>query len=105
MITCGEGKYRVWLKEERLGDDLVLTLGGGERSHVGAVVVKVPGQEMRVVKLEGHYDYVVLEPIAEAAARKYDCTVVVLGGIHINNASKSEIEILVTNCKELMKCI
>jgi hypothetical protein len=28
-----------------------------------------------------------------------------VGGIHIDEASKAEIEIIVKNCKELVKCI
>ena len=46
-----------------------------------------------------------LQPIAEAACKKYNVKVVALGGIHIDNASKEEIEKLVENCKELEKCI
>lgn len=105
MITAGEGKHKVWLKHEELNGDLIYTLGGGERSHIGGVVVKVPGENAKVIKLENHYDHVVLEPIAEEACRKYNKTVLVVGGIHVDNATKEEIEILVANCKELTKCI
>lgn len=139
MITAGEGKYRVWLKQEDLGNDLLYILGGGERPHVGGVVVKVPGtgcgtsgrtgdgigdgtgggtgdetgdgtgnaagEKTKVLKLENHYDHLVLEPLAEAACRKYNKTVVVVGGIHVDNASKDEIDKLIANCEELKKCI
>jgi metal-dependent hydrolase (beta-lactamase superfamily II) len=47
----------------------------------------------------------VLEPLAKEASTKYNVTVTVVGGIHIDNASKEEIEIIVNNCKELVKCI
>ena len=105
MITAGEGKYRVWLKKEPLDHGVVYILGGGERSHIGSVVVKVPGREPELVKLEGHYDDVVLLPIAEAASRKHDVPVVVAGGVHIDDATKEDIEILVKNCRELAECI
>ena len=29
MITSGEGKYKVFLEEKKIGDDLVYILGGG----------------------------------------------------------------------------
>ena len=105
MNTAGEGKYRVWLLCEGIGNDLVYMLGGGQRSHIGSVVMKIPQKEVIIMKLEGHYDQDVLIPIAEAAAQKYHKKVVALGGIHIDNASKDDIDQLVSNCKELIKCI
>jgi hypothetical protein len=105
MITAGSGKYKVWLKEENLSDDRLYILGGGERPHIGGVVVKIPGKKANVVKFEGHYDHIVLEPIAEEACKKYNTTIVAVGGVHVDNASKDEIAILVKNCMELVNCI
>jgi len=103
MITAGDGRYKVWLKKQRSGDDLVYVLGGGERSHIGGVALKVPGEELKILRIGNHYDHHVLGPIAEAAEKKYNRTVVVVGGIHIDNATKEEIRILVANVEELMK--
>ena len=105
MITAGEGKYKVFLEKHTLDDDLIYILGGGEKSHVGGVVICESGQTSKVIKLEGHYDYVVLEPIAVEACKKYNKKVVCIGGIHVDNATEEEIELLVKNCKELLKCI
>ncbi len=105
MITAGKGRYKVWLKEERLSENRLYILGGGGKPHIGGVVVKEPGKKAKVVKLQGHYDHEVLEPIAEEACKKYNTTVIALGGVHIDNASKEEIDKLVENCRELVKCI
>jgi len=105
MITSGEGRYKVWLKQEEIGEDRLYILGGGEKPHIGGVVVAEPGKKPQTVRLETHYDHVVLKPIAEEACTKYNVTAVAVGGIHIDDASKDEIEIIVRNCKELMKCI
>jgi hypothetical protein len=105
MITAGSGKYKVWLKEENLSNERLYILGGGERPHIGGVVMIEPGKKANVLKLEGHYDHIVLEPIAEEACRKYNTKVVAVGGVHVDNASKEEIDILVKNCRELVKCI
>ena len=105
MITSGDGKYKVWLEQKKIEDDLVYILGGGEKSHIGGVVICEPNKKSQVIEFEGHYDHVVLQPIAEAACKKYNTTVVAVGGIHINNASKREIDIIVENCMELIKCI
>jgi len=105
MLTSGRGRYRVWVKKQTIGEDILLILGGGEKPHVGSVVVCEPGRETRVIKLEGHYDEVVLKPLAEKTCRRYKKTVVAVGGIHIDNASKEEIDILIKNSKNLMRLI
>jgi hypothetical protein len=105
MITSGEGKYTVFLEKKKIDNDLLFIVGGGERSHIGGVVVCEPGKKIQIIRLEGHYDHLVLKPIAEAACKKFKKKVAVLGGIHIENATKEEIDILVKNCNELLKCI
>ena len=105
MITSGEGKYKVFLEEKKLDDDIIYILGGGEKSHIGGVVICEPGKKPQVIRLEGHYDDIVLKPIAETACKKYKTKVVALGGVHVDNASKEEIGILVENCNNLIKHI
>ena len=105
MITSGEGKYKVFLEKKKLDCDLVYILGGGERSHIGGVVICEPDKKPQVIRLTGHYDDIVLKPIAEAACKKYRTKAIAVGGVHVDNATKEEIELLVKNCKELVKCI
>jgi metal-dependent hydrolase (beta-lactamase superfamily II) len=105
MITSGEGKYKVFLEKHELGDDLIYILGGGEKSHIGGAVICEPGKKAYVLTYSNHHDHIVLTPIAQAACKKYNKTVVAVGGIHIDNASKEEIKTIVDNCKELVKCI
>ena len=85
MITSGDGKYKVWFEEKKIGDDILYVLGGGERTHIGGIVVCEPNKDSHVVRLEGHYDDIVLKPIAEEACKKY----------------KTKVE----NCRKLVKCI
>jgi hypothetical protein len=103
MITSGRGKYKVWLSSHRIGDDLVLFLGGGERSHVGGVVIAEPRKKVKAVRLTGHYDDIVLKPIAETACKKFKVKVIAVGGVHVDNATKEEINLLVENCRKLTK--
>jgi gallate decarboxylase subunit D len=105
MLTSGKGKYKVFLEKKKLDDDLIYILGGGEKSHVGGVVICEPGKKTKVIKLVGHYDYVVLQPIAEAACKKYKKKIVAIGGLHIDNARKEEIDLLVKNCNSFVKNI
>ena len=102
MLTSGEGKYKVWLKQEKIGDNLLFVLGGGEKSHIGGVVICEPDKKAQAIRLEGHFDDIVLKPIAEAACKKYKTKVVAIGGVHVDNATKKEIDILVENCLMLV---
>jgi len=71
MITSGRGKYKVWLQRHNIGEDIVFFLGGGERSHIGGIVIAEPQKKTKSIRLTGHYDDIVLAPIAEAACKKY----------------------------------
>jgi len=95
----------VWLKTEQIGKDRLYILGGGETPHIGGVVIREPGKGGRTIILGTHKDHLVLEPLAEKACEKYSATTLVVGGIHIDDASREEIETIIQNCKELMKCI
>ena len=103
MITSGEGKHKVWLEQYKIGDELLYVLGGGEKSHIGGIVLCEPGKVLQVIRLEGHYDDIVLQPIAETACQKYNTKVVAVGGVHVENATQDEIDLLVKNCKNLTK--
>ena len=103
MLTSGKGKYKVWLEQKKVGKDLVYFLGGGEKPHIGSIIVCEPGKKTKIIKFQGHYDYIVLKPIAEVACKKYKTKVLVLGGVHVDNATEEEINILVKNCNALIK--
>ena len=105
MITSGSGKHKVWLKRIELDEDLVYVVGGGEKSHIGSVIIKVPGENCSVISRKCHHDHEVLQPLAEAICEKYSQTVVVVGGIHVDDATEEDIQIIKDNCKELEKCI
>jgi len=103
MLTSGNGKYKVWLEKEKIGENLLFILGGGEKSHIGGVVICEPGKKSQTIRLEGHFDDIVLKPIAETACKKYNTKVVAVGGVHVDNATKKEIDLLVKNCRAFIK--
>jgi len=111
MISDGEGKYKVWLKEERLDNGFILIVGGGEVSHIGSVVLAEPKISNRKkisctfqkINVRGHKE----EKIARTFAKKFCLQrkkpVLCTCGIHVNNATKKEIKILVDNAEKLLK--
>jgi len=56
-----------------------------------------PGKRARAVKLGDHYDCMVPKPIAGTAIKKCGRTVATFGGVHVDNASKDEIELPVAS--------
>ena len=105
MITSGKGKHKVWIKNIKAGNDRIFILGGGEKSHIGGVIIYETEKDIKIIKFENHYDYVVLKLIAEKIYKKYNTNIIVTGGIHIDNATKKDIEIIVENCRRLAECI
>jgi metal-dependent hydrolase (beta-lactamase superfamily II) len=105
VITLGEGRCKVWIEKKKVGKDLLLTLGGGEKPHIGGIVICEPGKKANVLPLNGHCNHIILKDIAEHYCKKEGVRVVALGGVHINNASKEEIKKVIENCKELIKRI
>lgn len=103
MKHAGEGKHRVWLTSHEVGHDLIYHLGGGHLPHVGGVVLKVPGEKLQTLTFGSHHDLEVLSPIAEAACAKHGRLVVVTGGVHVDDATSQDIELLVANCRELIE--
>jgi len=103
MLISGKGKYKVWLEKKKIGKNLLFILGGGEKSHIGSVVICEPGKKSQVIRLKGHFDDIVLKPIAETACKKYNTKVVAVGGVHVDNATKKEIDLLVENCRAFIK--
>jgi hypothetical protein len=101
VISAGSGKFRVWLRETRHGDDVVLFLGGGEKPHVGSVIICEPGKKARVVNRKGHFDWMVAKPMAEKLCRKTKKPVVCIAGVHVDNATREDIGLLKRNCREI----
>ena len=108
-ITVGEGRYKIELTVTATQDGFIAHLMGGEKHHVGGVVTSVPrpkknGEGMTIdtwiTPVPGHKDTEVAKPVAEMICRGTNQVVVVVAGVHIKNAKKDEIDLLVANCLE-----
>ncbi|MBC7106338.1 MAG: hypothetical protein H5T97_10385, partial [Firmicutes bacterium] len=107
--AAGEGRWRVEARALCTGDGIVVLLAGGERPHVGAVVLSlprpsraVPGRPSctsTVLPLLGHKDDEVARPLAEGLAVACGQPVVVVAGVHVDRASEEDIARLVENCR------
>lgn len=98
----------------RLGDGLVVVVGGGA-SHVGTVVLAQPRPSLRdpsrrsatasVLNRTGHLDEGPLRAGAEMLAARTGQPVVVAGGIHREDAQPGDLEEIVGACGVLFEKI
>jgi len=102
MICVGEGRFCIKLFYQDIGEDKLIIITGGEKEHIGsATLIEIGGFVQSFSKKE-HKDYIVSEKIANIIYEEIGKELVVICGIHIDNASKEEINILIGNTQ---KCV
>ena len=93
-------KWKVDLDSFDMGEGLILTLKGGDTPHIGAVALAIPYKQTSsasLLSVYGHKDGEIAKPIAERVARNLKKTVVVVVGIHLDNATKEDIKKFIDN--------
>ena len=106
FVTTSE-KYKLRLKAENCGDDLCITLIGGDRPHIGAVSMAVPRVSLTgsgascdcwTTTAPGHKDYSIAQVIANKLCIYTQKTVSVLVGIHIDQATSQQLREIWEQC-------
>ena len=109
--TIDEGKFKVDLHAIISGDDLTVIIGGGVKPHIGSVVIACPSKSNKSKNVnytiwtdEGHKDNVIAEDVATELIKNFDFdkNVVVIAGLHIDHATKEDINRLVKNSNILV---
>ena len=108
----GSEKYIVEAVVVRCGKDLNVTIGGGEKYHIGAMAIAVPRLEYKdgkkrtastsVICVQGHREDELSYNAAKYLATELECTVTVTIGIHIDNIVQEEFQILLNNVNNLL---
>lgn len=111
--SAGKGKHKVQLALLLAGKDLVTVISGGNCPHVGAVAVAIPRPSLKnpsklsatssTFTMVGHKDDEIARVASLELARELNRVVVVAAGIHLNNASDTDIQKLVQNSKRAVK--
>ncbi|MCL4535248.1 MAG: hypothetical protein M1370_08850 [Bacteroidetes bacterium] len=106
-VTVGRGHRRVQATAILADDGLVVTLLGGDRSHVGAVGIGIPRPSLRdgaqrsasssVITITGHKEDALAKACAEDIARGLDQVAVVVAGMHVDAPAPGDIEALAAN--------
>ena len=113
QLSYGEAPYDIHVEVYSVGDDIFAVVTGGTRPHVGAVALAEPLRDQKVRPLdpprsltaEGHKDTIIAEMFAQALCEKYGVNVCVSAGVHVDDASKEEIALMVENAEALLGLI
>ena len=120
FVSFGEAPYDIHFQLQPVGDDILATVTGGTRPHVGAVALAEPAEashpvtgeplkrtsgKVSILTAEGHKDAVIAEMFAKKLCEKYGVNVCVSAGVHVDDASREEIDLLVENAKTLLEML
>lgn len=98
-------RYHVLAQAHFCGEDLCVSICGGERAHIGAASLAVyePERDSATVStltVFTHRDDRISRRAAKQLSRALRCTVCVSAGLHIDAPAAGELETLLENCDE-----
>lgn len=92
-------ELRVQVHAEKMGEDLCVTICGGDRAHIGSVAIAEPRESMSgdgsmsstvsTFNFTGHKDDTVANRVAHELATRMRTRVVVLCGLHYDSIDPS----------------
>ena len=99
-----KGKFKLQAHTQKMGEDLLVSIWGGTKPHIGAVGMAIPRPSLRDPKkwsatssnftFIGHKEDVLVKKISEKLATELRRNVVVVAGIHWDGITAQEIEII-----------
>ncbi len=108
---AGRGRFRVFCSCQLIGEDLLLSIWGGTRAHIGSVAISQPrpsgldpektSATSSVYNFHGHKDEAAARMFAERVSTALRRTTVAVAGIHLDGASPVEIELVIKNIDRL----
>ena len=109
--SIGDGIFKVIAEVMIIGDDLMITVWGGTKPHIGSIAVSVPRPSLQdnttmsatssIINLIGHKDEVVARKFSEQLAAKFNKNAIATAGIHIDDITENQINILMQNMTDL----
>jgi hypothetical protein len=107
----GEGRCQITLTLTDTGHGLHGLLTGGEKPHVGGVVLALPRPSLRgegwssdiyITPVPGHKDVNVARTVAERLARELRVPIAITAGIHSDNLCPEELSQLISHLDRLI---
>lgn len=92
------------------GEDLVVSVSGGEKPHVGAVSLAFPRGKDRADNIgllcaPGHRDDIPAHTLAKKLCARLGRTVCLTVGLHVDDAGADDITLLMKNAEEAVDAL
>lgn len=102
------GRVNIDLKGTYVGEDLIIIISGGDRPHVGAVSYGGQGFENKdfeknTVVYGNHKEYIICQRFSQRIGEIFNGNYIISAGIHLDNITKEEIEIVKNLSEELLE--
>ena len=107
------GRITIYLQAVPMGDDLLVALHGGDKSHIGAVAVSQPHSALSpeqpcrattsVIALPEHREDSLARQLAQQVAKDSGVVAVVACGIHLDGITAQEINQVIQLSEELAR--
>ena len=114
-LSVGDGIFKIIAEVKIIGDDLMISVWGGTKPHIGSISVSVPRPGLQgnttmsatssIINLIGHKDEVVARKFSEQLAAKFNKNAIATAGIHIDDITENQINILMQNMTDLCRDI
>ena len=109
--SVGDGIFKVIAEVKIIGDDLMISVWGGTKPHIGSISVSVPRPGLQdnttmsatssIINLIGHKDEVVARKFSEQLAAKFNRNAIATAGVHIDDITENQINIIMQNITTL----
>lgn len=110
-LSYQKDRFKIEANAVLVGEDLIVSIWGGSKPHVGAVAMAVPRPSLRnpdvtsstssVLTRVGHKEDDIVKIISERLSSELGKAVVVAAGIHWDDVTDDEIDIIRLACDEL----
>ena len=114
-IKTGDNVYSLEAFVKNIGNDLLVSIFGGQRPHIGAVAVALPRPSLKDPKVRsatasvfcypGHKEDVIAKEAAERLSAALDTNVTVTAGAHWDNIDQSGIRTVLKSNRQLIEMI
>ncbi|HCJ57872.1 hypothetical protein SDC9_94825 [bioreactor metagenome] len=115
VLSLEKERIKITMQLIGVGEDMCVIITGGDKPHIGCVTLSTPRQSLAdkniisattsVLNLIGHKDDEVARYVSHKLSSALNKNVAASCGIHIDNAEKREIELIMKITEELTEMI
>lgn len=104
MVQISKGRFKIYGLVQEIGQDVLVSIWGGTRPHIGAIGMAVPRPSLKYPKkwsatssnftFSGHKEDLLVKKISEKLATRIRKNVVVVAGVHWDGITSKEIKMI-----------